>query len=449
MRFRIGARTDVGRVREGNEDSYMVHEPLFAVADGMGGHQGGEVASNLALRSLERLAEEPPPDGDSAPRLAEVVRDANRVVLQKASGDPSLSGMGTTLTAVLAGTGARIHVAHVGDSRAYLLRGGEFSQLTRDQTVVQRLVDEGRITPEEAEIHPQRSILTNAVGVDRDIQVDEASYELKVGDRLLLCSDGLSGMVPEEEIKRTLQEYEEPQEACEALVQAANEAGGQDNITAVILDAVEDDQVDAAPAVALPPTLARDAPTAQHTTPSPAGETEPAAATAAPPATGADSTQPAEPVPPEAVEPSAEREPYGFAAAGGRRRPWLRRLLWVLVPLIVIAAALFGVKRFFIDNQWFVGVSDGRVAIFSGIPAKPLGLDLSTVERETDLTAAEISQFTAWSTLEDGITADSQQDAESIVEQMQQDLEARQAQEEREQQQDQGQQQGGGGGQGP
>ena len=241
MRLRVGARTDVGRVREGNEDSYMVHEPLFAVADGMGGHQGGEVASNLALEVLQPIAQEPPPDGDSAPRLAQVVREANQVVLERASGDPSLSGMGTTLTAVLAGTGRRIHLAHVGDSRAYLLRDGEMTQLTRDQTVVQRLVDEGRITPEEAEIHPQRSILTNALGVDREIEVEEASYELKAGDRLLLCSDGLSGMVPEDDIRRILLDVEDPQAACDALVDEANEAGGQDNITAVVLDVVEDE----------------------------------------------------------------------------------------------------------------------------------------------------------------------------------------------------------------
>jgi serine/threonine protein phosphatase PrpC len=444
MRFKIGARTDVGRVREGNEDSYMVHEPLFAVADGMGGHQGGEVASNLALRSLEPLAEEPPPDGDKAPRLAEGVREANRTVLKKASGDPSLSGMGTTLTVVLAGQGSRIHLAHVGDSRAYLLRGNEFTQLTRDQTVVQRLVDEGRITAEEAEIHPQRSILTNALGVDREILVDEASYELTMGDRLLLCSDGLSGMVPEEEIHRILVEHEDPQEACDVLVQAANEAGGQDNITAVILDAVEDDQVDAAPAVALPPTLARDAPTAEHAAPKPAEDTAPVAPASVPSsvqAGEADYTQPAQPVPSEAP---AEREPYGFAAAGRRRRPWLRRLAWILGALIVIAGALFAVKRFFIENQWFVGVSEGQVAIFSGIPAEPLGIQLSTLEQETDLAAGDVSRFSAWENLEDGITADSREDADSIVEQMRQDLE-RQARERERQQQGQGQQPGGGG----
>jgi PPM family protein phosphatase len=396
----------VGRVREGNEDSYMVREPLFAVADGMGGHQGGEVASNLALASMESIAQEPPPDGDSAPRLAEVVREANRVVLQRANSDPSLSGMGTTLTAVLAGSGGRVHLAHVGDSRAYLLRDGEMSQLTRDQTVVQRLVDEGRISPEEAEIHPQRSILTNALGVDRDIEVDEASYELGVGDRLLLCSDGLSGMVPEVDIQRILVENEDPQAACDALVEAANQAGGQDNITALILDAVEDKQVAAEPAVGAPPA----APPGEA--PTSAAETQPPSQPAATPA-----AEPAVPV----GEPAREAGPYEFEAGRtGRGGRGGRLLLWILIPLLLIAGGLFAVKRLFIDNQWFVGVSEeGNVALFRGVPAEPLGFELFTLESETDLQASQVSQLRPeWSNLEDGITEESQEGAQAIIEEM-------------------------------
>jgi serine/threonine protein phosphatase PrpC len=389
MWFRFGARTDVGRVREGNEDSFMVHEPLFAVADGMGGHQGGEVASNLALAALEKLVREPTPDGDTAPKLAEVVRDANRIVLQRANSDPALSGMGTTLTAVLAGTGTRVHLAHVGDSRAYLLRNGELTQLTRDQTVVQRLVDEGRISQEEAEIHPQRSILTNALGVDRDIEVDEASYDLEVGDRLLLCSDGLSGMVAEEEIKEILQEHDDPQAACDVLVDSANRAGGQDNITALILDAVEDGEAPAEPLVAVPPTLA-DQPVPEGVaeqpthpaavSPPPSETTVPAPAEAQPPAAGSA----------EVAQPAAEAEGrVDRFAARPRGRVW-RVLLWILIPLVLVAAGLFGVKRVFLDNQWFVGVSDaGKVALFRGVPAAPLGFELYTLERETELFVTE------------------------------------------------------------
>jgi serine/threonine protein phosphatase PrpC len=436
VRFRVGARTDVGRVREGNEDSYMVHEPLYAVADGMGGHQGGEVASNLALAAMETIAEEPVPDGDSAPRLAEVVREANRVVLQRAGSDPGLSGMGTTLTAVLAGIGGRIHVAHVGDSRAYLLRGGEMSRLTRDQTVVQRLVDEGRISPEEAEIHPQRSILTNAIGVDRDIEVDEASYELAIGDRLLLCSDGLSGMVSEADIKRILVENEDPQAACDALVEAANQAGGQDNITALILDAVEDQQVPAEPTVVAPPTVAderaqeaRVAPTTQAAVPpaaeAPPGEAPAAAAEPQPPAppelppAGEPSVPAGEPsVPAEEVASAGDR--YGFGPGRTRGARARRVLLWILIPLLLIAGGLFAVKRLFIDNQWFVGVSDaGNVALFRGVPAEPLGFELFTLESETGLQASQVSQLRPeWSNLADGITEESQEGAQAIIEEM-------------------------------
>jgi PPM family protein phosphatase len=436
VRFRVGARTDVGRVREGNEDSYMVHEPLYAVADGMGGHQGGEVASNLALAAMETIAEEPVPDGDSAPRLAEVVREANRVVLQRAGTDPALSGMGTTLTAVLAGGGGRIHVAHVGDSRAYLLRGGEMSQLTRDQTVVQRLVDEGRISPEEAEIHPQRSILTNALGVDRDIEVDEASYELAVGDRLLLCSDGLSGMVSETDIKRILVENEDPQAACDALVEAANQAGGQDNITALILDAVEDQQVPAEPTVVAPPTVAgerareaREAPTTQTAVPPPAE----AAPGEAPAAAETEPSTPPEPPPVgepgvPAGEPARADDAYGFGP-GRTRGARIRRItLWILIPLLLIAGGLFAVKRLFIDNQWFVGVSDaGNVALFRGIPAEPLGFELFTLESETDLQGSQVSQLRPeWGSLEDGITEESQEGAEAIIEEMRNAVEQQQ-----------------------
>lgn len=363
MKFRVGARSDVGRVREGNEDSYMVQDPLFAVADGMGGHQGGEVASSLALETLKQIAEEP--EGE----LAGVVQEANRVVFRKASEDPGLAGMGTTLTAVLS-DGEVLRLAHVGDSRAYLLRDGELKRITKDHTIVERLVEEGRITEREAEIHPQRSILTRALGVDEEIQVDEDTIEVTPGDRLLLCSDGLTGMVSEEDIERILRESAEPQEASEQLVDAANEAGGQDNITAVVIDVLE-----------------------------PNAKTEPKAA--------------------------SRSLDEGFATRGsggdGRGR---RVILWVLVPVILIGAALWTIKTYYVDRQWFVGETNGHVALFQGIPAQPLGIDLSTLVEETQIPAPEISALVEYQTLDDGITAESEQDARAIITQMQEDLQA-------------------------
>jgi serine/threonine protein phosphatase PrpC len=392
VRFRVGARTDVGRVREGNEDSYMVHEPLFAVADGMGGHQGGEVASRLALETLKRVAESPDAE------LADVVREANRVVFRKAAQDPGLAGMGTTLTAVLAGDGGLL-LAHVGDSRAYLVRDGRMKQLTKDHTVVQRLVDEGRLTQIEASMHPQRSILTNALGVDEEIRVDEEILEVRPGDRLLLCSDGLTGMIDDDRISDLLGANRDPQAACDALVDAANEAGGQDNVTAVVIDVLDGG----------PDQAATTAPTEQITT--------------APPAT-------AETPSPAVVEPEAEAPPAPAGeevpAGRGRRGGWVRRLvLWLLVPVILVAGALWAVKELFIDRQWYVGESNGIVALYRGIPAEPLGLDLSTVVDDFPMiSAAEITQFPEYRDLEEGITAESEADARDIITQMQLDLEA-------------------------
>jgi protein phosphatase len=393
MKFRVGARTDVGRVREGNEDSYMVHDPLFAVADGMGGHQGGEVASRLALETLKRVAERP----DAG--LAEVVREANRVVFRKAAQDPGLAGMGTTLTAVVADDDG-LHLAHVGDSRAYLVRDGRLKQLTKDHTVVQKLVDEGRLTEIEAGMHPQRSILTNALGVDEEIRVDEETVEVRSGDRLLLCSDGLTGMIDDDRITEIIGAHDDPQAACDALVDAANEAGGQDNVTAVIIDVLDGDQdraVTTAPTEEVTPVTSA---TAETPTPAPP-EAEPEIAP---------SPAPREDVP----------------SGRGRRGRWVRRLaLWVLLPLILIAGALWAVKEFFVDRQWYVGESNGIVALYRGIPAEPLGFDLSTVVDDFPrLPATEVEKFPEYRNLEDGITAESEADAREIVTQMQLDLEA-------------------------
>jgi serine/threonine protein phosphatase PrpC len=370
MRFVVGARTDVGRVREGNEDSYMVHEPLFAVADGMGGHQGGEVASRLALDTLREAS-----DGAA---LAQAVQDANRAVFEQAARDPALAGMGTTLTAFLA-DGDTLRLAHVGDSRAYLLRDGGLQQITTDHTVVEGLVEKGEITPQEASIHPQRSILTRAIGVDGEVQVDQASIQLRPGDRLLLCSDGLTGMVDEADIQRILEEHADPQAAADALVDAANEAGGQDNITAVIIDVSD----------AGPDPHAQAAPT-------------------------------------ETVSPGPRRtERFAMGERGRRRWPW-KALAWTVALLVLIAGGLFAAQRLFVDRQWFVGVSGASVALYRGIPAEPLGIDLFTLVEETAIPADQATRLAEYRDLEDGITAESEEEARSIIAQIQADVDAQQ-----------------------
>ncbi len=230
MKVVAAAATDIGQVREGNEDSFLNDEPLFAVADGMGGHRGGEVASKLALETLEVLFRH-----GRGGTLAEQVKQANRAVFERSMLDRTVAGMGTTLTAALV-EGSSVRLAHVGDSRAYLFREGEMRQLTEDHTLVRRMVVEGEITEEEANVHPHRSVLTRALGVDVDVAVDEGVIDVTGGDRLLLCTDGLTAMLTETQIREILSAAAAPDDAAKRLVRAANRAGGVDNITVVVLD---------------------------------------------------------------------------------------------------------------------------------------------------------------------------------------------------------------------
>ena len=237
MRLSSFAGTDVGQARSGNEDSYFCGRTVFAVADGLGGHQGGEVASAAAVEPLAALdgrAFAGP--GEAAQALASAIREANSAILGRAAGDPALWGMGTTVTAAAVADDRFLQLAHVGDSRAYLLRGGGLDQLTSDHTVVGELVRRGRLTPEQAAIHPDRSILTRAVGLDPGIMVDTPDpLELQPGDQVLLCSDGLTEAVLDDQIAGLLASHEDGGDACRALIDAANTAGGPDNITVVLV----------------------------------------------------------------------------------------------------------------------------------------------------------------------------------------------------------------------
>jgi serine/threonine protein phosphatase PrpC len=236
MRLSTFAGTDVGRTRSGNEDSYFRGRTVFAVADGLGGHQGGEVASAAAVEPLAALdGREFADPAEAAEALAGAIAEANSAILDQASGNPSLWGMGTTVTAA-ALAGDHLQLAHVGDSRAYLLRDGSFDQVTTDHTVVGELVRRGRLTPAQAAVHPERSILTRAVGLDPRIPVDTPDpIDLRQGDQILLCSDGLTEAVPEPQIAELLTTNPDGDAACLALIDAANNAGGPDNITLVII----------------------------------------------------------------------------------------------------------------------------------------------------------------------------------------------------------------------
>ena len=237
MRLSTFAGSDVGRTRSGNEDSYFCGRTVFAVADGLGGHQGGEVASALAVEPLAALDGRAPADpAEAAEALAEAVRQAHPASIDRATGDPELWGMGTTLTAAAVAGDHHLQLAHVGDSRAYLFRDGSLEQLTTDHTVVGELVRRGRLTPEQAAIHPERSILTRAVGLDPRVPVDTPDpLDLAPGDQVLLCSDGLTEVVPDVTLAQLLAADPDGEATCRSLIDAANSAGGPDNITVVLL----------------------------------------------------------------------------------------------------------------------------------------------------------------------------------------------------------------------
>ena len=239
MKLKWGASTDVGMVRQQNEDSYLAEENLYVVADGMGGHNAGEVASALAVTTLKAGART---GIDSVERFRELVQQANTAIYTASLDDSTQSGMGTTLTAlsIVAGEEPRVLVANVGDARTYMWRNGALTRLSVDHSYVQELVNEGIITPEEARVHPRRNIVTRALGIDRSVVVDVFSHLVRTGDRIVLCSDGLVDEVSDADIAVVLGQHSDPQDTAEALVMVANTAGGRDNTTVIVIDVLDD-----------------------------------------------------------------------------------------------------------------------------------------------------------------------------------------------------------------
>ena len=235
---RYASRTDPGRKRRHNEDSFVVQPPLFAIADGMGGAQAGEIASALAAGALAEASA----NGGGEPRVVELIQEANRRVHHRASTDPATTGMGTTITVAIVEDDGMVTFGHVGDSRAYRLRNDRLEQITDDHSLVAELVRRGELSPAEAEVHPQRSVITRALGTDPDVDVDAFSIRPEPGDLYLICSDGLSDMVTGETIEKIVREHRDDlDEAARALVRAANQGGGDDNITAVLFEIVAGD----------------------------------------------------------------------------------------------------------------------------------------------------------------------------------------------------------------
>ena len=363
-------RTDVGRQRSANEDSLVLKPPFFAVADGMGGARAGEVASAIAAEAFEGASAA----GEAAEaQLARILREANRRIYDLAVTDESRRGMGTTLTAAKV-HGDEVSLGHVGDSRAYRMRDGELEQITRDHSLVAELERSGQITPEAAEHHPQRSIITRALGPEPDVEVDTYTLSGRPGDLFLLCSDGLTSMISDDEVAAVLRTSETLDDAADALIRAANQSGGKDNITAVLFRLGELDR----DAVSEPTTVAGPLPAEDATIAGQLSADEIQAA-AAPPSTSGR----IEPVPPE---PAARAQP-----ARRKRRRGGGLVVKGLLGLVLIAAALAGLYA--LSRQvYFVGTNDGGlVTVYRGVPYElPFGVDLYTEEYASGMPARAI-----------------------------------------------------------
>jgi serine/threonine protein phosphatase PrpC len=256
--------TDPGRKRRRNEDAFVCQPPLFAIADGMGGAQAGEVASGLAAAALKESGA----DGGGEGRVVELIQEANRRVHERATHDAAAAGMGTTMTVALVATDGHVAMGHVGDSRAYLFRSNRLEQITDDHSLVAELVRRGELSPAEAEVHPQRSVITRALGTDPDVDVDAFSIEAQPGDIFLLCSDGLSSMVDARAIEEIIGVHRSDlPAAAKALIQAANRGGGEDNITAVLFELADDDPEAAAEATPEPDEETREVTSAESAAP--------------------------------------------------------------------------------------------------------------------------------------------------------------------------------------
>ncbi len=349
--LRYAARSDRGLVRSNNQDSVYAGPRLLSLADGMGGHAAGEVASKVVIAALAPLDDDEPGE-DLLAQLREATNAGNGAIAELVAGDPELDGMGTTLTAILF-AGSRIGLVHIGDSRAYLQRNGQFAQITHDDTFVQSLIDEGRITEDEAATHPQRSLLLKAL-TGHEVEPNLTIREARAGDRYLLCSDGLSGVVTHETLAETIQ-IQDAQACADRMIELALKGGGPDNVTVIVADVVDIDFGDDAPIVG------GAAGNGQDEAPAPDS----------PASRARDITAPR--IEPARVEPT---EPPPDPKAKRRKR--IR--LFILLALVLLVVAGGAVATWIVVNkQYFVGeADDGEIAIFQGVRGSIFGVSLNT-----------------------------------------------------------------------
>jgi serine/threonine protein phosphatase PrpC len=399
-------RSDVGLLREGNEDSAYAGPNLLVIADGMGGHAAGEVASAVAVSAIAPLDHQNLHDSQEMLRaLADAVASASSTLHDMTLADPSTEGMGTTLTAML-WSGARVAMCHIGDSRAYLLRDGDFFQITRDHTLVQSLVDEGRLSPAAAATHPQRSLVMRALQSSTDAEPDLGMRDAIIGDRYLLCSDGLSDVVTEQTLHKTLVSYADPEQAVLQLIDLAIRSGGPDNITCIVADVVDTVTGPVAPSETTllagaaahgdgRPRQHSDSPatrahqlTAEAPKLTDTAELEPVPALDGRTGPGhrAASRPMARPAPSRR---RADPDDDDLAGAPGGRRRW-PIVSSILVLLIILVAGGGYVAWRITQSQYYVGTANGKVVIFRGINESVAGLSLNSAFKSTGIPVSHV-----------------------------------------------------------
>ncbi|WP_277441251.1 PP2C family serine/threonine-protein phosphatase [Streptomyces sp. SPB162] len=395
LSLRFAAGSHKGMIREGNEDSGYAGPRLLAIADGMGGQAAGEVASSEVISTIVTLDDDIP-GSDILTSLGTAVRRANDQLRVMVEEDPQLEGMGTTLTALL-WTGQRLGLVHVGDSRAYLLRDGLLTQITQDHTWVQRLVDEGRITEEEATTHPQRSLLMRALGSGEHVEPDLSIREVRVGDRYLICSDGLSGVVSHQTLEDTLAGYQAPNETVQELIQLALRGGGPDNITCIVADVLDVDDSDTlAGQLNDTPVVVGAVADSQLPISDPRHLQTPAgrASELGRNPQSQQQTQQAGPAGSFGPPGSGDLTNAGPAPLGSfgafddadldkpvKKRKWLKRSVILVVVLGVIGGGLYAGYRW-TQTQYYVGAKDQHVAVYQGIDQKLAWINLSKVKQD-------------------------------------------------------------------
>jgi PPM family protein phosphatase len=398
--LRYAARSDIGLGRySNNQDSGYAGPHLLVIADGMGGHAAGDVASSTAIARLVALDEESAGGGDALQRLTTALADANQDLRDRVAAEPSLHGMGTTVTALL-NSGGKLALAHIGDSRGYLLRDGQLTQITHDHTFVQSLVDDGRLTEEEARSHPQRNLITRVLTGERDDTPDLSVREAKPGDTYLLCSDGLTGVVTEETMTEVLGDGSDVGTRAEQLIDLALKGGSSDNITCVVADVVDLDA---------------------HTSTIPtstAPEVVGAAAANQVLATGADASSPAG----KAAALARSANANGDDAADddlADDAPKRKRHKGMLFLLLILVVGLVGGGGYgayaWSQQQYFVGTDAGNIAIYRGLPQDVGPVHLSSVFEQQDLTVDQLPSY--WrDQVQQRITAPNLAKARAVVE---------------------------------